>query len=186
MFLVSSCSCLCPISWSQMLSWKWRCSWSSADRWCSNYIWVIAHWGASHIRGLTVIFKTIGWWCPPQECDSHTPGCDIIQTSGIKLKVYTTLQSNHTFLITYIIFENVIYKVERRPAHIYAYKNAHIKCIWLKMIIANMKIEIFTYKLLKTFFPHESFYDRTKQIHAALHQLHTFYPFPFNGAFTQI
>ena len=41
MFLVSSCSCLCPIHWSQMLSWEWRCSWSSADRWCSNYNWMI-------------------------------------------------------------------------------------------------------------------------------------------------
>ena len=44
MFLVSSCSCLCPIHWSQVLSWKWRCSWSGADRWCSNYIWVIKIW----------------------------------------------------------------------------------------------------------------------------------------------
>ena len=30
-----------PIQWSQVLSWEWRCSWSSADRRCSNYIWVI-------------------------------------------------------------------------------------------------------------------------------------------------
>ena len=41
MFLVSSCSCLCPIYWSQVLSREWRCSWSSADRRCSNFIWVI-------------------------------------------------------------------------------------------------------------------------------------------------
>ena len=27
MFLVSSSSCLCPIYWSQVLSWEWRCSW---------------------------------------------------------------------------------------------------------------------------------------------------------------
>ena len=51
MFLVSSCSCLCPIHWSQVLSWEWRCSWSSADRRCFNCIWVInnfiAYWGAS-------------------------------------------------------------------------------------------------------------------------------------------
>ena len=40
MFLILSCSCLCPIHWSQLLSWEWRCSWSSADRRCSNYIWV--------------------------------------------------------------------------------------------------------------------------------------------------
>ena len=50
MFLVSPCSCLCPIHWSQALSREWRCSWSSADRRCSNYIWVInnfiAYYGA--------------------------------------------------------------------------------------------------------------------------------------------
>ena len=41
MFLISSCSCLCSFHWSQVLSQEWRCSWSSADRQCSNYIWVI-------------------------------------------------------------------------------------------------------------------------------------------------
>ena len=59
LFLISSCSCLCPIHWSQMLSWEWRCSWSSADRRCFNYIWVInnciAYQGATYIRGFTVI-----------------------------------------------------------------------------------------------------------------------------------
>ena len=65
MFLISSCSCLCPIHWSQVLSILWRCSWSSADRRCSNYIWIInnyiAYNGASYIRCLTVfpIFTTI-------------------------------------------------------------------------------------------------------------------------------
>ena len=38
---ILSCSCLCPIHWSQVLSREWRCSWSSADRRCFNYIWVI-------------------------------------------------------------------------------------------------------------------------------------------------
>ena len=56
MFLVLSCSCLCPIHWSQALSQEWRCSWSSADRRCSNYIWVInnfvAYEGAAYFRGL--------------------------------------------------------------------------------------------------------------------------------------
>ena len=60
MLLVSSCSCLYPIRWSQVLSWEWRCSWSSADRRCSNYIWVInnliAYYSASYIRDLTVHF----------------------------------------------------------------------------------------------------------------------------------
>ena len=40
-FLVLARSCLCAIYWSQVLSGEWRCSWSSADRRCSNNIWVI-------------------------------------------------------------------------------------------------------------------------------------------------
>ena len=63
MFLVSSCSCLCPIHWSQVLSWERRCSWSSADRRCSNYIWVInnyiAYSGATYIRGFTVVIVVV-------------------------------------------------------------------------------------------------------------------------------
>ena len=51
LFLVLSCSCLCLMYWSHVLSRKWRCSWSSTNRWCANYIRVIknciAHWGAS-------------------------------------------------------------------------------------------------------------------------------------------
>ena len=35
------CFCLCPIHWRQALSREWRCCGSSADRRCSNYIWVI-------------------------------------------------------------------------------------------------------------------------------------------------
>ena len=58
MFLVSPCSCLCSIQWSQVLSQEWRCSWSSADRRCSNYIWVIdsfiAYQSTTYIRDLTV------------------------------------------------------------------------------------------------------------------------------------
>ena len=41
MFLVSSYRCLCLIHWSHVLNGEWRCCWSSADRRCSNYIWVI-------------------------------------------------------------------------------------------------------------------------------------------------
>ena len=62
-FLVLSCSCLCPIHWSQVLSREWRCSWNSAEKRCSIYIWminnVIAHYGASYIRDLTVVL--ISW-----------------------------------------------------------------------------------------------------------------------------
>ena len=60
MYLVSSCNCLCAVYWSHVLSREWRCSWSSADRQCSNYIWVnsnlIVYKGASYIRDLTVLF----------------------------------------------------------------------------------------------------------------------------------
>ena len=58
MFLASSCSCLCATYWSQVLSRKWRCTWSSADRRCPNYMWVIKNFiachGATYIRCLTV------------------------------------------------------------------------------------------------------------------------------------
>ena len=44
----------CPIYWSQVLSREWRCSWSSADKRCSNYIWMInnfiACYGATYIE----------------------------------------------------------------------------------------------------------------------------------------
>ena len=64
-FIVSSCSCLYSIRWSHVLSWEWRCSWSSAERRCSNYIWVInnlvAYKSASYIRNLTVVsVNTLG------------------------------------------------------------------------------------------------------------------------------
>ena len=64
MFLVSSCNCLCPIHWSEVLSWEWQFSWSSADRRYSNYIWVInnfiAYWGVAYIRSLTVVEIELG------------------------------------------------------------------------------------------------------------------------------
>ena len=67
MLLISSCNCLHPICWSQVLSWEWRCSWSSADRRCSNYIWVInnliAYQSASYIRDLRVIHVTESLGC---------------------------------------------------------------------------------------------------------------------------
>ena len=67
MIPVLSCSCLCPIHWSQVLSQEWRWSWSSTDRRCSNYIWVISniivYKGATYFRGLTA---------------SKPPGCGLI------------------------------------------------------------------------------------------------------------
>ena len=79
MLLVSSRSCLRSIHWSQLLSWEWRCNWSSADRRCSNYIWVInnfiAYWGATYIRGFTVIFMLFSFLIPDfDECTSSPCG----------------------------------------------------------------------------------------------------------------
>ena len=53
------CSCLCPTHWSQVLSQEWRCSWSSADRRCSNNIWVINNFLFTkvYITGLMVQCK---------------------------------------------------------------------------------------------------------------------------------
>ena len=57
MFLVSSCNLPNPF-WSQVLSQEWRFSWSSANRRCSNCIWLInnfvAYEGAAYIRVLKV------------------------------------------------------------------------------------------------------------------------------------
>ena len=64
MLLESACSCLRATYWSQVLSGEWRCSWSSADRRCSNYIWLInnliVYKGAAYIRDLTVIVTNTG------------------------------------------------------------------------------------------------------------------------------
>ena len=66
MSLVSACSCLCEIYWSQVLSWEWRCSWSSVDRRCSatsdQQFNCLLKW--SYIRELTVLFGShfrFGW-----------------------------------------------------------------------------------------------------------------------------
>ena len=93
MFLVSSCSCLCLIHWSQVLSREWRCSWSSADRRCSNYIWVIgkiiAYQGVSYIRGLTVIILIL--------LARNTPGTAPERLTNIPLEEMVAI-SQTTFL----------------------------------------------------------------------------------------
>ena len=56
MFLVSCCSCLFPIHWSQVLSREWGCTWG-------RYIWVInnfiIYYRASFIRVLTVFAHNV-------------------------------------------------------------------------------------------------------------------------------
>ena len=94
MWLVSSCCGFCQIHWSQVLSWEWRCSWSSADRRCSNYIWVInsfiAYRGATYIRGFTV--TTL-----PLTVKSRTSGIGALshrscQTRNFKMEVSLSLR----------------------------------------------------------------------------------------------
>ena len=60
---------------SRVLSWEWRCSWNSADKRCSNYIWVInnfiAHLGVTYFKGLTVhVYMEPALW----RVNSLTPG----------------------------------------------------------------------------------------------------------------
>ena len=101
MFLVSSCSCLCPIQWSQLLSREWRCSWSSADRRCSTYIWVIdnfiAYQGASYIRDLTVIITQLyllGVVMNAPQILGHEPVCRRQRDSIHQVRLYS-LQWRH-------------------------------------------------------------------------------------------
>ena len=55
---------LLPNPLSQVLSQEWRCSWSRANRWCSNYNWVvnnfIAYLGAAYITDLKVFVNFTG------------------------------------------------------------------------------------------------------------------------------
>ena len=85
-----------------MLSREWRCSWSSADRRCSNYIWVIdnfiAHRGASYIRGFTVdtIRKMItNYWAMV-----HMVPSDLFCTvsSGQCVRVTCSYRLSHGFI----------------------------------------------------------------------------------------
>ena len=55
MFLILSCSCLCPTHWSQVLCKKW--CWSSGNMQCSNFICVTSKFvaqGVTYNRDLTV------------------------------------------------------------------------------------------------------------------------------------
>ena len=112
MFLVASCSCLCPIRWSQVLSWERRCCWSSADRRWSNYIWVInnyiAHKGATYIRGFTVSVHTRQrhWsiYRTSQKRHGTYVGCTILCRGKIELS--STIVINGPFVLNTITLNN--------------------------------------------------------------------------------
>ena len=66
MILISFCSCLCPIHWSQVWSWEWKCSWSSAYRRCSNYTWVINNFMAFWVQLILEVWPYgNAWQCSP-------------------------------------------------------------------------------------------------------------------------
>ena len=117
MFLFSSCSCICATYWSQMLRWQWRCSWSSADRRCSNYIWVInnfiAHQGATYIRGLTVI--------QIDRCYNHTIACqNRASVSPDATGIHTTDTAPVLAInIMFIFFgQTILYRYSIRPSSV--------------------------------------------------------------------
>ena len=102
MFLISSCSRLCQIHWCQALSWESRCSWSSADRRCSNYIWVInniiAYLDVTYIRDLMVsclkingdpakgaqkILLYLAWTSINKNTECYLMGCTHVPTHQI-------------------------------------------------------------------------------------------------------
>ena len=74
----------------QVLSRGWRCSWSSADRRCSNYIWVInrlvVYQGATYIRGLTVSLAC----CSPAHGNGLTQLSPLTTTSQATAATITT------------------------------------------------------------------------------------------------
>ena len=82
---------VCSVQWSQTLSREWRCSLSSADRRCSNYIWVvddfIAYYGSSYIKGLTVVQSNRG---------SNEISCVILSHRG-EDSLITLTESKHGF-----------------------------------------------------------------------------------------
>ena len=82
MSLISSCSCLCPIHWSQMLGQEWRCTWSSADRLLlgavptgfapttSEWSTILLPTDVCCIWGLSVFWKTLH--CSDNKSQHHT------------------------------------------------------------------------------------------------------------------
>ena len=93
MFLVSACSCLYAIYWSQMVGGEWRCSWSSADRRCSNYIWVINNLHASKVR---LILET---WRYVLMCEVYTLEIRLIRI----YTVWKKYRINHFYWTAYDI-----------------------------------------------------------------------------------
>ena len=108
MFLILSCSCLCPIHWSQVLSWDWRCSWSNADRQCSNYILGGQQFYCLLRRVLYYIFNGINYPYVPYVLSCHIGLCyngpDCINSFSLVCLWYPLPNINHlhhTYILSY-------------------------------------------------------------------------------------
>ena len=138
MFLVSACSCLCAMYWSQVLSGEWRCSWSSAERRRSNYIWVInnliAYQGAAYISDLTVISYTSLPWLRQSVNQEFEPTKDT---------AYLTLTGELCDVVCEDLGENwlhyngtALYLIFKTTQHIHN-TNIQTTKIWLCVILTS-------------------------------------------------
>ena len=71
MFLVSSCSCPCPIYWGQVLSQEWGCNRSSANRRSPNFIWVINNLLPTKVRLILDVWWYFVFWIENKDENSR-------------------------------------------------------------------------------------------------------------------
>ena len=85
-FFAQSTEAMCQV-------WEWRCSWSSADRRCSNYIWVINNLIA--YRGALIL--EILWYILPN-CLALAQSYDCSSANEVTLK--DTAKTEHDLITT--------------------------------------------------------------------------------------
>ena len=117
MFLVSSCSGLCAIYWSQLLSGESRCSWSSANRRCTNYIRVInnfiAYKGVTYIKYLmvgchdVVTLSNSLTWCYPGTMITKFNWCHVT-LQLINIFFNSLAPGRFEWNFRYIIFKRIL------------------------------------------------------------------------------
>ena len=74
-----------PIHWSQVLSREWICNWSSADRRCSNYIWVTKIYLPTRVRLIFDFWRYITYsitWNAAVQSSSCPSGCILKKGHG--------------------------------------------------------------------------------------------------------
>ena len=120
MFLVSTCSCICPSYWCQVLSGEWRCSWSSADtgaapiksEWSTNLLPV----KVSYVRDLTVYIDIVALFIKqvsslPQSVFLHF----YFTLSKLSVDDLATIETRGTLGIAITRFtDNILFCMSRR------------------------------------------------------------------------